>query len=111
LISGVGSHENRGAARRWRAAGLISSTFSTVVSQLSAARIGRVAAVVWMSVAAIPARDRALTAEPSIGAVAVGIAFQQWADFSWRYQLPSIAEAHFTRDFLYALQPLDVRIV
>jgi len=68
LISGVGSHENRGAARRWRAAGLISSTFSTVVSQLSAARIGRVAAVVWMSVAAIPARDWALTPEPSIGA-------------------------------------------
>ena len=34
-----------------------------------------------MSVAAIPARDWALTAEPSIGAVAVGIAFHQWADF------------------------------
>ena len=36
-----------------------------------------------MSVAAIPARDWALTAEPSIGAIAVGIAFHQWADFSW----------------------------
>ena len=73
-------------ARRWRAAaylGLISSTFSTVVSQLSAGRIGRDATVDWMSVAAIPARDWALTAEPSIGAVAVGIAFHQWADFSW----------------------------
>jgi len=35
-----------------------------------------------MSVAATPARDWALTAEPSIGAVAVGIAFHQWADFS-----------------------------
>jgi hypothetical protein len=34
-------------------------------------------------VAAIPARDWALTAEPSIGAVAVGIAFHQWEDFSW----------------------------
>ena len=56
-------------AERWRAAvylGLISSTFSTVVSQLSAARIGRDASVDWMSVAAIPARDWALTAEPSI---------------------------------------------
>jgi len=35
-----------------------------------------------MSVAATPARDWALTAEPSIGAVAVGIAFHQWAAFS-----------------------------
>jgi uncharacterized protein (DUF305 family) len=73
-------------ARRWRAAaylGLISSTFSTVISQLSAARIGRDASVDWMSVAAIPARDWALTADPSAGAIAVGIAFHQWADFSW----------------------------
>jgi uncharacterized protein (DUF305 family) len=86
LISGGRSHDSLGTARRWRAAvylGLISSTFSTVVSQLSAARIGRDAVVDWMSVAAIPARDWALTAEPSIGAIAVGIAFHQWADFSW----------------------------
>jgi uncharacterized protein (DUF305 family) len=71
---------------RWRAAiylGLISSTFSTVVSQLSAARIGRDAAVDWMSVAAIPARDWALSSEPSAAAIAIGIAFHQWADFSW----------------------------
>jgi uncharacterized protein (DUF305 family) len=81
-----GPHDYLGTARRWRAAaylGLISSTFSTIVSQLSAARIGRDATVDWMSVAAIPARDWVLTAEPSIGAVAVGIAFHQWADFSW----------------------------
>jgi len=80
------SKEHLGIAQRWRAAaylGLISSTFSTVVSQLSAARIGRDALVDWMSVAAIPARDWALTAEPSIGAIAVGIAFHQWADLSW----------------------------
>jgi hypothetical protein len=80
------SKEHLGIAQRWRAAaylGLISSTFSTVASQLSAARIGRDALVDWMSVAAIPARDWALTAEPSIGAIAVGIAFHQWADFSW----------------------------
>jgi len=62
---------------------LISSTFSTVVSQQSAGRIGRDALVDWMSVAAIPARDWALTVEPSIGAIAVGITFHQWADFSW----------------------------
>src|SRR3979409_835421 len=75
-----------GVAKRWRAAvclGLLSSTFSTAVSQLSAARIGRDASVDWMSVAAIPARDWALTAEPTVGVMAVGIAFHQWADFSW----------------------------
>jgi uncharacterized protein (DUF305 family) len=80
------SKDHLGIAQRWRAAaylGLISSTFSTVVSQLSAARIGRDALVDWMSVAVIPARDWALTTEPSIGAIAVGIAFHQWADFSW----------------------------
>jgi uncharacterized protein (DUF305 family) len=72
--------------RRWRAAiylGLISSTFSTLVSQLTAARIGRDAAVDWMSVAAIPVRDWALSSEPSGAAMAIGIAFHQWADFSW----------------------------
>jgi len=82
----VYSHESSAGAQRWRAAvylGLISSTFSTVVSQLSAARIRRDAAVDWMSVAAIPARDWALTADPSVGAIAVGVAFHQWADFSW----------------------------
>jgi hypothetical protein len=63
--------------------GLISNTFSTVVSQLTAGRIGRDAAVDWMSVAAIPARDGALSAEPSSVAVAIGIGFHQWADFSW----------------------------
>src|SRR3981189_2180571 len=81
-----GDASNLGTAWRWRAAiylGLISSTFSTIVSQLSAARIGRDAAGDWMSVAAIPARDWALNAQPSIGALATGIAFHQWADFSW----------------------------
>ncbi|MCK1360974.1 DUF305 domain-containing protein [Bradyrhizobium sp. 199] len=71
---------------RWIAAaelGLISSTFSTIVSQLSAARIGRDAIVDWMTVAAIPARDWAISAEPSWHAILVGIAFHQWADFSW----------------------------
>ncbi|AMA58688.1 DUF305 domain-containing protein [Bradyrhizobium sp. CCGE-LA001] len=71
---------------RWMAAaalGLISSTFSTIVSQLFAARIGRDAAVDWMTVAAIPARDWAISAEPSWSATLAGIAFHQWADFSW----------------------------
>jgi uncharacterized protein (DUF305 family) len=71
---------------RWIAAvllGLISSTFSTLVSQLFAAHIGRDAAVDWMTVAAIPMRDWAISSEPSRSAILVGIAFHQWADFSW----------------------------
>ena len=70
----------------WRAAallGLISSTFSTIVSQLTAARIGRDAAVDWMVVAAIPLRDPALQTEPSWNVIVAGILFHQWADFSW----------------------------
>jgi uncharacterized protein (DUF305 family) len=63
--------------------GLISSSYSTLLSQLGAARLGRDAAVDWMSVAAIPARDVALQSEPSWSSVAIGIAFHQWADFSW----------------------------
>lgn len=76
----------RRSRSRWIAAvelGLISSTFSTIVSQLFAARIGRDAAVDWMTVAAIPARDWAISAEPTWGAIIGGIAFHQWADFSW----------------------------
>src|SRR5712672_3011467 len=70
----------------WLAAaqlGLVSSTFSTLVSQLAAAQLGRDAAVDWMTVAAIPGRDAMLSATPSAQAVALGIAFHQWADFSW----------------------------
>ncbi|MEB2677248.1 DUF305 domain-containing protein [Bradyrhizobium japonicum] len=71
---------------RWLAAdsaGLLSSTFSTLVSQLAAAQLGRDAAVDWITVAAIPGRDAMLSASPSVHAVALGIAFHQWADFSW----------------------------
>ncbi|MGY3454192.1 DUF305 domain-containing protein [Bradyrhizobium sp. USDA 4353] len=74
------------AHSNWIAAaklGLVSSTFSTIVSQLAAAQLGRDAAVDWMTVAAIPLRDGILGAEPSWGAIIGGIAFHQWADFSW----------------------------
>jgi uncharacterized protein (DUF305 family) len=70
----------------WRAAallGLVSSTFSTIVSQLTAARIGRDAVVDWMSVAAIPLRDGVIQVDPSGWIIAAGILFHQWADFSW----------------------------
>lgn len=74
------------AGVNWRAAallGLTSSTFSTLVSQFTAARIGRDAVVDWMVVAAIPLRDPALQIEPSWGVILAGILFHQWADFSW----------------------------
>ena len=74
------------ASFNWRAAallGLVSSTFSTLVSQFSAARIGRDAVVDWMVVASIPLRDPALQIEPSWSVILAGILFHQWADFSW----------------------------
>jgi uncharacterized protein (DUF305 family) len=74
------------AQSNWIAAvklGLVSSTFSTLLSQFAAARIGRDAAVDWMTVAAIPLRDGVIAARPGWDAIAAGIAFHQWADFSW----------------------------
>src|SRR5215216_6181995 len=70
------------AAGRWRAAaylGLVSSSFSTIVSQLSAARIGRDAAVDWMVVATIPGTDGMLSSDPTANSIVVGILFHQWA--------------------------------
>jgi uncharacterized protein (DUF305 family) len=93
-LSALTAQEISGLAQRgyltnwsnWRAAivlGLISSSYSTVISQLAAAQVGRDAAVDWMSVAAIPGRDAMLQTEPSWISIAVGIGFHQWADFSW----------------------------
>jgi uncharacterized protein (DUF305 family) len=73
-------------AINWKAAallGLITSTYSTLVSQCLAARIGRDAVVDWMIVAAIPFRDPMIQTEPSWLAIIGGILFHQWADFSW----------------------------
>jgi uncharacterized protein (DUF305 family) len=85
-VSAAAPPTGRRRRSRWIAAielGLISSTFSTIVSQLFAGRIGRDAAVDWMTVAAIPARDWAISAEPAWSAILAGIAFHQWADLSW----------------------------
>src|SRR3954466_511923 len=74
------------AHSNWIAAaklGLVSSTFSTLVSQLAAAQLGRDPMVDWMTVAAIPLRDGIIGTEPSWSAIIGGIAFHQWADFSW----------------------------
>src|SRR3954453_22810232 len=70
------------AGLNWRAAallGLISSTFSTLMSQLVSARIGRDAAVDWMVVAAIPLRDPILQSDPTWTGIIGGILFHQWA--------------------------------
>jgi uncharacterized protein (DUF305 family) len=70
----------------WRAAALLgvaSSTYSTLVSTLLGARIGRDAAVDWMVVAAIPFRDPALFVHPPWYVILGGILFHQWADFTW----------------------------
>jgi uncharacterized protein (DUF305 family) len=71
---------------RWRAAallGLLSSTFSTLVSHLSGPRIGRDSVVDWMVVATIPLREGVIQVEPSWSVILAGILFHQWADFSW----------------------------
>ncbi|MCB8821840.1 DUF305 domain-containing protein [Microvirga rosea] len=70
----------------WRSAallGLISSTFSTLVSQFTATRIGRDALVDWMTVATIPLRSGIIHVDPSWMSIVAGILFHQWADFSW----------------------------
>ncbi|WFU57664.1 DUF305 domain-containing protein [Bradyrhizobium pachyrhizi] len=74
------------AKPRWLAAaqlGIFSSSFSTLLSQVTAGQLGRDPLVDWMTVAAIPARDGVLSSDPSTAAIAIGIAFHQWADFSW----------------------------
>jgi uncharacterized protein (DUF305 family) len=70
----------------WRAAvwlGLVSSTYSTLVSTLFGARVGRDVLVDWMIVAAIPFRDPALFVHPPWHVILGGVLFHQWADFSW----------------------------
>ena len=74
MISGDSSSDGLGTAgNRGAYLGLISSTFSTVVSQLSAATIGSDALADWMSHLHPGTRlgfDRGTT----IGAIAIGIA-------------------------------------
>ncbi len=63
--------------------GLVTSTFSTIVTTMAAARVGRDAATDWMVVASIPLQDGILEADPSWKSILIGILFHQWADFSW----------------------------
>jgi uncharacterized protein (DUF305 family) len=70
----------------WRAAailGLISSTYSTIISQLTAGRIGRDALVDWMVVGSIALRDDGLREVPTWWTTVTGIIVHQSADFSW----------------------------
>ncbi|HEY0421526.1 MAG TPA: hypothetical protein VGC80_18560, partial [Acetobacteraceae bacterium] len=83
---GPSGHSRAEARLNWRTAallGLLTSTFSTLVAQFLAARIGRDAVVDWMIVAAIPGRDGMLQVDPGWGIILGGILFHQWADFSW----------------------------
>jgi uncharacterized protein (DUF305 family) len=83
---GPSGHSRAEARLNWCTAallGLVTSTFSTLVAQLLAARIGRDPVVDWMIVAAIPGRDGMLQADPGWGIILGGILFHQWADFSW----------------------------
>ncbi len=81
------AYRRRSATRiTWIAAvilGVTTSTFSTIVTTLLAARIGRDAATDWMVVASIPLQDGILEADPSWRSILIGILFHQWADFSW----------------------------
>src|SRR5437588_11860258 len=73
-------------SRDWKAAialGLLSSSYSTLVSELAAGRIGRDAAVDWMTVATIHARDWSLSVARTWSASLIGISFLLWADFTW----------------------------
>jgi len=63
--------------------GIISSSFSTIATTLAAGRFGQDPVTDWMVVAAIPFRDPMLQAQPAPWIIAAGIAFHQWADFSW----------------------------
>jgi uncharacterized protein (DUF305 family) len=72
--------------QRWRAAalfGLISSTYSTLVSQLTAGRLGRDALVDWMIVGSIALRENGLQMAPSWWNVLAGLLVHQSADFGW----------------------------
>jgi hypothetical protein len=77
---GPSGHSRAEAHLNWRTAvllGLITSTFSTLVAQLLAARIGRDAVLDWMIVAAIPLRDLAVQVEPEWWVILTGILFHQ----------------------------------
>lgn len=72
--------------RDWIAAallGVVTSSWSTLVAQLAATRLGRDAWLDWMVVAAIPMQQAALRAAPDWTVVLVGILFHQSADFLW----------------------------
>ncbi|WP_157959637.1 DUF305 domain-containing protein [Devosia submarina] len=73
-------------SERWRAAavmGLISSTYSTIISHMTAGLLGRDALVDWMVVGSIALREHGLQATPTWWAVLMGLIVHQSADFFW----------------------------
>jgi uncharacterized protein (DUF305 family) len=71
---------------RWRAAavmGLISSTYSTIISHITAGLLGRDALVDWMVVGSIALREHGLQTAPPWWAVLMRLFVHQSADFFW----------------------------
>jgi hypothetical protein len=72
--------------RHWpfaAAMGLITATFSTMAVVLGAGRFGRDVDHSWMEVGMFLLREAGISADPTAGEVAAGLAVHVLADFSW----------------------------
>ena len=87
LAPGSGYLARDGAvSRRWSfaaAMGLVTATFSTIAVVLGAGRFGRDVQLSWMEVGMVLLRDAGISATPTAGEVAAGVAVHGLADFFW----------------------------
>lgn len=63
--------------------GLATSTFSTLMVQLGARRIGRDPNLSWMEVGMVALRGKAVQSKPGARGIIAGILVHQFADLSW----------------------------
>jgi hypothetical protein len=73
-------------SRRWwfaAAMGLVTATFSTIAVVLGAGRFGRDVDLSWMEVGMVLLREAGISATPTAGEVAAGLAVHVFADFFW----------------------------
>lgn len=63
--------------------GLATSTFSTLVVQLGARRIGRDPNLSWMEVGMVALRGKTVQSQPGLRGIIPGILVHQFADLSW----------------------------
>ena len=73
-------------SRRWwfaAAMGLVTATFSTIAVVLGAGRFGRDVDLSWMEVGMVLLREAGISATPTAGEVAAGLAVHVVADFFW----------------------------